>query len=165
MEQLEADVAGVTTTAAAAARWSTALNGRPRSWLPDCLNRLSTVGQAPNPGRKLPPLRPRRPAATKADQALLSVLRTTPANERPAAAEAVFTAHGLGAVRHRIHVLAPASVSDAADAVFRALRDSRSHVATADPRDGPALETLKARIGDLRDRLKAVMREDIATTR
>ncbi|MFF1782079.1 hypothetical protein [Streptomyces virginiae] len=98
-------------------------------------------------------------------QELLTVLRTTPANERPAAAEAAFTAHGLGAVRHRIHVLAPASVSDAADAVFRALGDSRSHVATADPRDGPALETLKAEFGDLRDRLKAVLREDIATTR
>ncbi|MFD4320807.1 hypothetical protein [Streptomyces sp. NPDC058548] len=93
------------------------------------------------------------------------MLRTTLAHERPAAAETAFTAHGLGAVRHRIHVLAPASVSDAADAAFRALRVSRSHVATADPRDGPALETLKAEIGDLRDRLKAVMREDIATTR
>ncbi|MGW0896858.1 hypothetical protein ACWD0G_07640 [Streptomyces goshikiensis] len=96
-------------------------------------------------------------------QELLTVLRTAPAHERPAAAQTAFTAYGLGAIRHRIHVLAPASVSDAADAVFRALRNSRGHVATADPRDGPALESLKAEIGDLRDRLKSVMRHDIAT--
>ncbi|MER6393790.1 hypothetical protein ABT236_35730 [Streptomyces sp. NPDC001523] len=98
-------------------------------------------------------------------QALLTVLRTTSGHERPAAVQTAFTAHGLGAVRHRVHVLAPAPVSDAADAVFRALRDSRHYVETADPRGEPALGGLKAEIGDLRDRLKAVMRHDIATTR
>ncbi len=60
------------------------------------------------------------------------MLRTAPVHERPSAAHAAFTAYGLGAVRRRIHVLAPASVSDAADAVFRALRHNRGHVATAD---------------------------------
>ncbi|MFJ6783575.1 hypothetical protein [Streptomyces yangpuensis] len=98
-------------------------------------------------------------------QELLTVLRTTPAHDRPAAAHAAFTASGLGAVRHRIHVLAPASVSDAADGVFRALRESRTHVATADPGEGQGLDSLKAEIGDPRDRLKAVMRRDIAATR
>ncbi|MET7533516.1 MULTISPECIES: hypothetical protein [Streptomyces] len=91
------------------------------------------------------------------------MVRTAPVHERPAAAQTAFTAYGLGARRHRIHVLAPASVSDAADAVLRALRNSRRHVATADPGDGPALESLKAEIGDLRDRLKSVMQHDIAT--
>ncbi|MFF4583139.1 hypothetical protein ACFY15_32930 [Streptomyces sp. NPDC001373] len=94
---------------------------------------------------------------------LLTVLRTAPPHERPTAAETAFTAYGLGAVRHRIHVLAPASVTDAADAVFRAVRNSRGHVATADPGNEPALESLKAEIGDLRDRLKPIMRHDITT--
>ncbi|MEU7606890.1 hypothetical protein [Streptomyces sp. NPDC041003] len=98
-------------------------------------------------------------------QELLIVLRTVPAHERPSAAQAAFTAYGLAVVRHRIHVLAPASVSDAADAVFRAPRNSQGHVATAEPGDGSALERLKAEIGDLRDRIKSVMRHDIATMR
>ncbi|MER7122424.1 hypothetical protein ACFQL8_24300 [Streptomyces goshikiensis] len=97
-------------------------------------------------------------------QALLTVLRTTSTHERPAAVKAAFTEHGLAAVRHRIHILAPAPVSDAADAVFRALRNSQHFVETADPQDEATLGNLKAEIGSLRDLLKTAMRHDIATS-
>lgn len=68
-------------------------------------------------------------------QALWNVLRHVPDSERPAAAEAEFTASDLGAIRQRTHVLAPNDVRAAGKTVFRSLRCSRDYVAVADPQN------------------------------
>ncbi|MCX4743931.1 hypothetical protein OG455_00110 [Kitasatospora sp. NBC_01287] len=94
---------------------------------------------------------------------LLDVLRSTePPERRRSAAQNAFTAHGLGAIRQRIHVLAPPGIIDAADAVFRALRVSIEYVATM-PADPPDLQQQKDHLGHLRDRLHQLIRQDLGT--
>lgn len=70
---------------------------------------------------------------------LLRILVTTAVEVREAAAEAAFAAVNPGAVRQRIHVLAPLDVVRDADEIFRGLRHARDYVATADPGDAPGL--------------------------
>ncbi|MEV7931139.1 hypothetical protein [Kitasatospora sp. NPDC088779] len=94
-------------------------------------------------------------------QALLKVLRALPPGERGEAVQEAFTAHGLGAVRQRLHVVAPADVVLAADAVFRELSRSRDMADGFDALDMAALDEAKDRAGDLRDRLQQLMSEDI----
>ncbi|MFI9276049.1 hypothetical protein ACIGXM_36010 [Kitasatospora sp. NPDC052896] len=96
-------------------------------------------------------------------QDLLSILRSAePPDRRRAAAHNAFTAHDLGAIRQRIHVLAPPGIIDATDTVFRALRSRIEYVATAhtEPAD---LEQQKDYLGQLRDRLHHLMRQDLGT--
>ncbi|MFB6987926.1 hypothetical protein ACFC0C_16485 [Streptomyces sp. NPDC056178] len=94
-------------------------------------------------------------------QALWNVLRRVPVTERPAAAEAAFTASALGAIRQRMHVLAPNDVRAAAETVFRGLRRSRDYVTVADPQDHEQLNRLKHEVAQARNELQSRMRRDI----
>ncbi|MFF7459377.1 hypothetical protein [Kitasatospora sp. NPDC008115] len=100
-------------------------------------------------------------ALEETGQALLKVLRTLPLGERGEAAQEAFAAHGLGAVRQCLHVVAPANVVGAADAVFRELSRGRDMADGFDALDHAALVEAKDRAGDLRDRLQRLMSEDI----
>ncbi|MGW6901483.1 hypothetical protein ACWGF2_33580 [Streptomyces sp. NPDC054919] len=96
-------------------------------------------------------------------QALWNVLRCVPDSERPAAAEAAFTASDLGAIRQRMHVLAPNEVRVAGETVFRSLRRSRDYVAVADPQDHEQLNRLKHEVAQARNELQSRMRHDIGS--
>ncbi|WP_158716072.1 hypothetical protein [Streptomyces sp. NRRL B-24720] len=94
-------------------------------------------------------------------QALWNVLRHVPDSERPAAAEGAFTAFDLGAIRQRMHVLAPNDVRAAGETVFRSLRRSRDYVAVTDPHDHEQLNRLKHEVAQARNELQSRMRHDI----
>ncbi|MEV5877995.1 hypothetical protein AB0L75_27975 [Streptomyces sp. NPDC052101] len=94
-------------------------------------------------------------------QDLLRVLRTHPAADRAEAAETAFAGSGLGAVRQRIHVLAPLDVVHAANVVFRGLRHARDYVASADRQDGQGLRGMKDEVGTLRDGFQQAVRDDV----
>lgn len=96
-------------------------------------------------------------------QALWNVLRPVSASERSAAAEAAFTAFDLGAIRQRMHVLAPNDVCAAGETVFRSLRRSRDYVAVADPQDHEQVNRLKHDVAQARNELQSRMRHDIGS--
>jgi hypothetical protein len=92
---------------------------------------------------------------------LLRVLRTAAVEERGTSAEAAFDGFNLGAVRQRIHVLAPLDVVRAADEVFRGLRRARDYVVSADQGDTRGLRAMKDEVGAQRDRFQGAVRRDV----
>ncbi|MFF7361515.1 hypothetical protein [Streptomyces sp. NPDC008125] len=92
---------------------------------------------------------------------LLQVWSTAEASERLRAAHAAFDGCGLGGARQKIHVLAPASTVEAADAVFHGLRGARDFVATADQHDSDSLHVFREEVGALRDVFQEAARNDV----